>query len=96
MGLASKLIRGAARRVATRAMDRVGGKVVSRIADTSSDAPSAFHKPKRDLYRHLKDGGPVDTVEVAEGSNGDAADLGQDTGEDGDSTAAAPGPVGGE
>ncbi|RME22060.1 MAG: hypothetical protein D6798_16705 [Deltaproteobacteria bacterium] len=78
MGIATKLIRGAARRAATRAMDRIGGKVVSRIADTSSDAPSAFHQPKRDLYRHLKDGGPVDTVEVGAGDPAPAGDPSTD------------------
>ena len=34
----------------TRFMDKVGGRLVSTMADTSSDAPNAFHKPKRDLY----------------------------------------------
>ncbi|MBM75736.1 MAG: hypothetical protein CMK59_10075 [Proteobacteria bacterium] len=34
----------------TRIMDKVGGRLVSTMADTSSDAPNAFHKPKRDLY----------------------------------------------
>ena len=34
----------------TQLMDKVGGRLVSTMADTSSDAPSAFHKPKRDVY----------------------------------------------
>ena len=37
-------------------MDRIGSKVVSRMADTSSDAPNAFHKPKRQVYKdYVKD-----------------------------------------
>ncbi len=59
MGLASKLLRGMTKRTVTKAMDKVGGRLVSRIADTSADAPSAFHQPKRDVYRHMKDDGPV-------------------------------------
>jgi hypothetical protein len=35
----------------TRFMDRVGSKVVSGMADTSSDAPNSFHKPKRQVYK---------------------------------------------
>lgn len=53
MGMARKLLQGLTRRAVTKTMDRVGGKLVSRIADTSADAPSAFHEPKRDLYRHM-------------------------------------------
>ena len=37
-------------------MDKVGSKVVSGIADTSADAPSARFEPKRDLYRQMKEG----------------------------------------
>ena len=36
-------------------MDRVGSKLVSRMADTSSDAPSAFHEPKRDVYSQMQE-----------------------------------------
>lgn len=56
MGVASKLVRGISRRAMDKLMDRVGGRLVSGMADTSSDAPSAFHEPKRDLYRHMKEG----------------------------------------
>jgi len=48
-GFAAKL----ARRAVTRLMDRVGSKLVSGIADTSSDAPDARYKPKRDLYSKM-------------------------------------------
>ena len=34
-------------------MDRVGSKLVSRIADTSADAPSSFHEPKRNVYEQM-------------------------------------------
>jgi hypothetical protein len=42
-----------ARRALTRLMDRVGGKLVTGLADTSSDAPDARYKPKRDLYSKM-------------------------------------------
>lgn len=47
--------RSLGQRVWTRLMDKVGGRVVSGIADTSSDAPNAFHRPKRDLYRQMEE-----------------------------------------
>lgn len=47
--------RSLGQRVWTRLMDRVGSRVVSGIADTSSDAPNAFHKPKRDVYRQMEE-----------------------------------------
>ena len=36
-------------------MDKLGGQLVSTMADTSSDAPNAFHEPKRDLYSKLRE-----------------------------------------
>lgn len=56
MGMAKKLLQGLTRRAVTKTMDRVGGRLVSRIADTSADAPSAFTEPKRDVYRHMAAG----------------------------------------
>ncbi|MCB9778280.1 MAG: hypothetical protein H6742_06935 [Alphaproteobacteria bacterium] len=56
MSLPGKLLKGLGKRAMTKAMDRVGGRLVSRIADTSADAPSSFTKPKRDVYRHMQDG----------------------------------------
>jgi len=41
------------RKSMTKIMDRFGSKLVSGMADTSSDAPNAFHKPKRDLYSSM-------------------------------------------
>ncbi len=49
-GFAAKL----ARKAVTRLMDRVGGKLVSGLADTSSDAPDSRFKPKRDLYSKME------------------------------------------
>jgi hypothetical protein len=47
---AGRMVRGVAKKAVTRLMDRVGGKLVQGIADTSSDAPDSRFKPKRDLY----------------------------------------------
>ena len=43
----------ALRKSFTKFMDKIGSRVVSGMTDTSSDAPSAFHKPKRDLYSKM-------------------------------------------
>ncbi len=54
----SPLSRAAARalkRSFTRLIDRIGRRLVSGMADTSSDAPSASYAPKRDLYQKLKE-----------------------------------------
>jgi hypothetical protein len=56
MAKGGKLLGRAARKAMTRFLDRVGSKVVSGMADTSADAPSAHFEPKRDLYRKMKDG----------------------------------------
>ena len=55
-GFAAKL----ARKAVTRLMDRVGGRLVSGLADTSSDAPDSRFKPKRDLYSKMSENGPSD------------------------------------
>ena len=51
--LASRMAKGMAKKAVTRLMDRVGGKVVSGMTDTSSDAPDSRFKPKRDLYSQM-------------------------------------------
>ncbi len=56
MSLASRAVKKMTQRVWTRLMVRVGGRLVSGMADTSADAPSSFHKPKRDVYRKMKAG----------------------------------------
>lgn len=54
MGIASKVLKKTTRKARTWLMDRVGSQLVSRMADTSADAPNASHKPKRDLYSKMK------------------------------------------
>lgn len=69
MSLASRAVKKLTQRVWTRLMDRVGGRLVSGMADTSADAPSSFHKPKRDVYRKMKEG---------EAAGGEDASAGHD------------------
>lgn len=57
MSTASRILRRAAKRTATKLMDKFGQRLVSGMADTSSDAPNAAYAPKRDLYSKMKDGG---------------------------------------
>lgn len=52
-GIGKKLLKSAVKGVYTRLMDKVGGKVVAGMADTSSDAPDAYYVPKRDKYREM-------------------------------------------
>ncbi len=52
--IAERMVKMAARRTWTRFMDRVGGKFISGFADTSSDAPDAHYKPKRNLYAQMQ------------------------------------------
>jgi hypothetical protein len=66
MALGSKLLRQLGRRATDKLMDKVGGRLVSGMADTSSDAPNAFHKPKRDVYRHMRDGTSPEAPEAPE------------------------------
>ncbi|MEL6346243.1 MAG: hypothetical protein AAFV53_24240 [Myxococcota bacterium] len=61
MGIFTKTIKRAGQKAVTRFMDRVGSKLVERIADTSADAPNAFHAPKRDLYRKMQEGSAGNT-----------------------------------
>ena len=56
MGLIAKVAKAGAKKAWTRFLDRVGSRFVARMADTSSDAPNAFHKPKRDVYAQMTDG----------------------------------------
>ena len=62
-----------AKKAVTRLMDKVGGKLVSGMADTSADAPSARFEPKRDLYSQMQedesgsDGEPSGDAESATG-----------------------------
>jgi len=65
MSFASRAVKKMTQRVWTKLMDRVGGRLVSGMADTSADAPSAFHKPKRDIYRKMKAGEDISAEEAA-------------------------------
>lgn len=55
MGIAAKALKKATKKTRTWLMDRVGSRLVAGMADTSADAPNAFHKPKRDLYNKMKE-----------------------------------------
>ena len=55
MGLARNLVKGLKQRV-----DKVGERIVSSIADTSSDAPTRFSAPKRDVYDKLVADGAIE------------------------------------
>lgn len=56
MGVARSLLRG----IKDKLMKNYGEKLVSNLADTSSDAPNKFAAPKRDLYDKLKEEGQID------------------------------------
>jgi hypothetical protein len=53
MGLITKVAKASTKRAWTRFLDKVGSRFVARMADTSSDAPNAFHEPKRDIYAQM-------------------------------------------
>jgi hypothetical protein len=55
MGIAKSLIKGMKERV----LARYGERLVTNLADTSSDAPNKFAEPKRDLYDKLKSEGQL-------------------------------------
>ncbi len=69
-GVVMRALRRGLRRAWTKAMDRLGGRLVSGMADTSSDAPAAAYQPKRDLYAQLQ--------REAEAAKGHAHDHGHD------------------
>ena len=50
-----KFFSRALRKSMTKVMDKFGSQIVSGMTDTSSEAPSAFHKPKRDLYSKMSE-----------------------------------------
>lgn len=54
MGLGRNLLRSVKEKV-----DRYGEKLVSSIADTSSDAPTRFAEPKRQKYEELERDGKL-------------------------------------
>lgn len=56
MGVARSLVKG----LKDRILKNYGEKIVSNLADTSSDAPNKFAEPKRDLYDKMKADGQLD------------------------------------
>ncbi len=55
MGIATRLVKN----LKDRFMSRYGEKIVSNLADTSSDAPTRFAAPKRDVYDELERSGAL-------------------------------------
>lgn len=55
MGITGKLLKT----VKERVLGKYGEKLVSSIADTSSDAPSRYSEPKRDVYDKLVEEGRI-------------------------------------
>lgn len=53
--MANGVVKSVGQRAWTKFMDRIGSRLVSGMADTSSDAPNAFHKPKRNLYQQMEE-----------------------------------------
>ena len=51
MSFVLKITKKILKQTITRFMDRIGSKIVSGMADTSSDAPNSFHEPKRQVYK---------------------------------------------
>lgn len=64
------LTRDVLKKVRTRLLGGMGEKLVSVLADTSSDAPTRFAAPKRDLYERLENSG-VSSQGNAAGSSAD-------------------------
>jgi len=54
MSFAGNIVKRGIKKIKTKFMDKIGSRLVTKMADTSSDAPSAFHEPKRDLYSKMK------------------------------------------
>lgn len=56
MGIAGNLLRG----VKDRFLAKYGEKIVANLGDTSSDAPSKWSEPKRNLYEQMEKDGALD------------------------------------
>lgn len=52
--LAKRLFRRASKKASERFMSRIGGGLVSGMADTSADAPSGGFQPKRNRYAEMQ------------------------------------------
>jgi hypothetical protein len=55
MAVSTRILKSLGKKAWTRFLDRFGGRLVSGMADTSADAPSAGYAPKRDLYRKMQE-----------------------------------------
>lgn len=56
MGVARSLLKG----LKEKLLERYGEKLVTNLADTSSDAPNRFAAPKRDVYDKLVEEGKIE------------------------------------
>ena len=52
--LVRRLLRRATKKTSERVMTLIGGRLVSGMADTSSDAPSGGYQPKRNRYAEMQ------------------------------------------
>lgn len=82
MAVTARILKSITKKAWTRFLDKFGGQLVSGMADTSADAPSAGYAPKRDVYRKMQEqrrvvAGVEDEAE-AEADAGDAADAADD------------------
>ena len=71
MALASRFLKGLIRRSTTRLLGKVGGRLVSRMADTSADAPAASFTPKRDVYESMTRPAPAPATSEDDGQEHD-------------------------
>ena len=53
--LARRLLRRASKNASEKVMSVIGGRLVSGMADTSSDAPSGGFEPKRNRYAEMQE-----------------------------------------
>jgi len=51
---AGRILRRLAKTASERIMSIIGGRMVSGMADTSSDAPSGGYEPKRNRYAEMQ------------------------------------------
>ena len=51
---AGRILRRLAKNASERIMSIIGGRLVSGMADTSSDAPSGGYEPKRNRYAEMQ------------------------------------------
>ena len=92
MAVTTRILKSLTKKAWTRFLDKFGGQLVSGMADTSADAPSAGYAPKRDVYRKMQEqrrvvAGVEDEAEPevdAAADDEDDADHGHDHGHDHD------------